>query len=317
MASPEQKPVSLAGDENFRVLVETIDDIIVIGDLEGRILYANPATTAVLGYTPQELAGMMVLDLNAASMREEAAVILTEMFQGTRQTCPLPLQHKNGSLVPAETRVWMGRWNGVDCIFGLCKNLTKEQEALQKFDRFFRMNPALMAVNRLPDRTFFDVNDAFLRTLGYTAAEVIGRSAAELDLFVDVEMQEQVSAELREHGRFREVELKVRAKDGRIIESLFSGDLIQSQGHTYFLTVAIDITERQQTVRELRAALAEIRELQGILPICAGCKKIRNDSGYWEQVETYIELHTRAQFSHGMCPDCMVRLYPDFGRKDS
>jgi PAS domain S-box-containing protein len=161
------------------------------------------------------------------------------------------------------------------------------------------------------------VNDAFLRTLGYTAAEVIGRSAAELDLFVDAQMQDQVSAELREHGRFREVELKVRAKDGRIIEGLFSGDLIQSQGHTYFLTVAIDITERQQTVRELRAALAEIRELQGILPICAGCKKIRNDSGYWEQVETYIELHTRAQFSHGMCPDCMVRLYPDFGRKDS
>ncbi len=317
MASLEQKPVSLAGDENFRVLIETIDDIIVIGDLEGRILYANPATTALLGYSPQELLGMKVPDLNAESVREEAAAILTEMFQGTRQSCPLPLQHKDGSLVSVETRAWMGRWNGADCIFGLCKNLSKEQEALQKFDRFFRMNPALMAVNQIPDRTFCDVNDAFLRTLGYTAAEVIGRSAAELDLFVDAQMQDQVSAELREHGRFREVELKVRAKDGRIIEGLFSGDLIQSQGHTYFLTVAIDITERQQTVRELRAALAEIRELQGILPICAGCKKIRNDSGYWEQVETYIELHTRAQFSHGMCPDCMVRLYPDFGRKDS
>jgi PAS domain S-box-containing protein len=317
LSSLEQKPVSLAGDENFRVLVETIDDIVVIGDLEGRILYTNPATTALLGYTPQELAGMKLLDLNAAAVREEAAVILAEMFEGKRQTCPLPLQHRNGALVPVETRAWMGRWNGKDCIFGLCKNLTKEQEALQKFDRFFRMNPALMAVNKLPDRTFCDVNESFLRTLGYTAAEVIGRSAADLGLFVDVEAQENVSEELRENGRFREIELKVRAKDGREIEGLFSGDLIQSQGHTYFLTVMVDITERQQTVRELRAALAEIRELQGILPICAGCKKIRDDSGYWEQVETYIMLHTKAQFSHGMCPDCMARLYPEFGGKEA
>jgi PAS domain-containing protein len=89
LASPEQKPVSLAGDENFRVLVETIDDIIVIGDLEGRILYANPATTAVLGYTPQELAGMMVLDLNAASVREEAAAILNGDVPGHAPVLPV------------------------------------------------------------------------------------------------------------------------------------------------------------------------------------------------------------------------------------
>lgn len=60
----------------------------------------------------------------------------------------------------------------------------------------------------------------------------------------------------------------------------------------------------------LRGALGEIKELRGIIPICAGCKKIRNDEGYWDQVEIYIEQHTRAEFTHGICEECMPRLYP-------
>ena len=55
------------------------------------------------------------------------------------------------------------------------------------------------------------------------------------------------------------------------------------------------------------------RVLQGIIPICASCKRIRDDSGYWEQIETYINKHSGADFSHGICPDCMKKLYPDTG----
>jgi len=64
-------------------------------------------------------------------------------------------------------------------------------------------------------------------------------------------------------------------------------------------------------IRELRCALETVRTLSGLIPICAGCKKIRDDKGYWQQVETYICEHTDAQFSHGMCPDCMKAMYPD------
>lgn len=302
------------GDENFRVLVETISDIIVIADPEGRLVYANPATTAILGFQPGELQGMAILDLHPEHLREEATRILMEMFTGTRTACPLPLQRKDGSLVPVETRIWKGSWNGAECLFGFCKDLSREQEALQKFDRIFRMNPALMAVNEVPGRTFHDVNDAFLRALGYTADEVVGRSAADLGLFVDQAAQDRISEQLRDHGSVRGVELQVRAKDGRLLDGLFSGDLIHSQGTVWFLTVMIDITERQRTVRELRTALAEIRELRGILPICSGCKKIRDDDGYWQQVDTYLTTRTGAQFSHGVCPDCMDRLYPDYGK---
>ena len=63
--------------------------------------------------------------------------------------------------------------------------------------------------------------------------------------------------------------------------------------------------------RALEEALAEVRTLSGFLPICASCKKIRDDKGYWQQIEGYIQDHSEAQFSHGICPDCAERLYPE------
>jgi hypothetical protein len=63
---------------------------------------------------------------------------------------------------------------------------------------------------------------------------------------------------------------------------------------------------------ELETALDEIKELSGLLPICAACKKIRDDQGYWQQIEYYVSEHAQVQFSHGICPDCAAALYPDF-----
>lgn len=68
---------------------------------------------------------------------------------------------------------------------------------------------------------------------------------------------------------------------------------------------------KTRLIAELREALAQVRELSGLIPICCGCKKIRNDKGYWEQVERYISSHSEARFSHGICPDCEKRLYPE------
>lgn len=66
--------------------------------------------------------------------------------------------------------------------------------------------------------------------------------------------------------------------------------------------------------KQLEKAMAELKVLRGIIPICANCKKIRNDSGYWEQVETYIEGHTTAEFTHGICPECFHQLYPEYAK---
>jgi YesN/AraC family two-component response regulator len=67
--------------------------------------------------------------------------------------------------------------------------------------------------------------------------------------------------------------------------------------------------------RELEAAMSEIRQLQGMLPICSCCKKIRDEKGYWEQIESYISNHTEAVFSHGICPECMETQYPEFAKE--
>jgi DNA-binding response OmpR family regulator len=69
--------------------------------------------------------------------------------------------------------------------------------------------------------------------------------------------------------------------------------------------------EREKLIRELQEALTKVKTLSGFLPICMSCKKIRNDKGYWEQVEVYIRDHCEAEFSHGICPDCMKKIYPD------
>ncbi len=80
-----------------------------------------------------------------------------------------------------------------------------------------------------------------------------------------------------------------------------------------------DIEKRHQKEKELllinqnlQDALDQIKTLRGLLPICSACKKIRNDKGYWEQIEGYISCRSDAEFSHGICPDCVKNLYPEF-----
>lgn len=70
--------------------------------------------------------------------------------------------------------------------------------------------------------------------------------------------------------------------------------------------------EKEKLVVELQEALGQVKKLSGMLPICASCKKIRDDKGYWQQIEEYIRDHSEAEFSHGLCPDCARKLYPEF-----
>ena len=69
--------------------------------------------------------------------------------------------------------------------------------------------------------------------------------------------------------------------------------------------------EKERLIEQLQAALKEVKKLSGLLPICANCKKIRDDSGYWKQIEAYIRDHSEAEFSHSICPECARELYPE------
>jgi PAS domain S-box-containing protein len=243
-----------SSEENFRTFFEVVDDILLVGSLDGKIIYANRAITRKLGYSPGDLRSMPLLALHPPEFLAEAEEIYAAMWRGERDSCPLPLRAADGRIVPVETRVWFGRWNDEDCVYGICKDLTVEQEALQRLDRVFQLNPSPMAVSTIPGRAFTDVNDAWLRTVGYDRSEVIGRTSDELDLFVDPEQQRRVGDQLAATGRVKDVDLRIRRRDGRFVDGLFSGEIITTQGRQFFLTVMLDQTERK---RALEAAARE------------------------------------------------------------
>jgi len=246
---------NLAENEgNFRNFFESMSDIIIVGSMDGKIIYTNPAASLRLGYSPAEIKKMHVLDLHPADKRSEAEEIFVAMFKGERETCPLPLQHKDGALVPVETRAWIGKWSGADCIFGFCRDLAPEQKALQKFSKLFDCNPTPMAVSIFPGMKFSDVNNAWLNTLGYLRGEVIGRTNEELGLFVQPEKQQEAAKQLIAYGCISNVELKIKCKDGTILDGLFSGDTFDSQGEKYLLTAMIDQTK----INQAEAALERV-----------------------------------------------------------
>jgi PAS domain S-box-containing protein len=233
-------------EENYRDFFDTVDDIIVVATPDGRLVYVNPAASARLGYGAADIAGMQMLDLYPAESRGEAAAVFAGMSRGEHESCSLPLQDISGAPVLVETRVWLGCWDGDECVFAVSKDVTEEQEARQRFERLFRSNPALTAVSSLPEGRFTEVNDAFLNALGYAREEVLGRTPEELDLFVDPEQQRAVAGQLQEQGHISALELKVRRKDGAILDGHFSGEVIEGQGRPYLLTVMIDQTERKR-----------------------------------------------------------------------
>jgi PAS domain-containing protein len=90
-------------------------------------------------------------------------------------------------------------------------------------------------------------------------------------------------------------------------------------GVRHLVGICADITERktieeerESLIKELREALQKVKTLSGLLPICAACKKVRDDQGYWDQIDSYVRTHSQVEFSHSICPECMDRLYPEY-----
>jgi PAS domain S-box-containing protein len=297
-------------EANYRSLFESVDDMVVVCDLEGRILESNPAAAHMTGYSTDELRGMAVQDLHPPELRGEATEIVAAMLAGLSSACPLPLLTADGAVIPTETRAWHGAWDGRPCIFGICRDLVAEREATERFDRVFHASPALMAVSaRDNGDRFLEVNDAWLRTLGFTRDEVVGRTSAELGLFPEADEHQALARQLSTTGSIRDARLRVRTKDGSLLDGIFFGELIRSQGKTYFLTVMMDDTERRRAedaLRELNMSLeqridertmqleAANRELNGFVNSVAhdlrGPLRTIGSFGQILEVEHYAEL---------------------------
>jgi len=238
-------------EENFRAFFESIGDMIMVLKPDGFIQYANNAMVRRLGYSIEELKSMSAFDIYPKDRQEESKAVIEAMFTGGREKSVLPLLSKDGVIIPGETRIWFGKWNGKECIFSVTKDLTAEQEARERFEQLFRHNPNLMALSSLPERRIIDVNDAFIKTLGYSKDEIIGRTAGEIGLFAYSEKHDLFGKALITNTRVVDVEVQVRCKDGTLVDALLSGELISGHGQRHFLTVMTDITARKKAELEL------------------------------------------------------------------
>lgn len=160
------------------------------------------------------------------------------------------------------------------------------------------------------DGYFRRLNPAWEKTLGYTREELMSRPFIEFVHPDDRERTLRQNAEVRGGGKALSFENRYVCKDGSY--RWLRWNAAPDAAHQGIYSVARDVTEskraaeeREELVRKLQAALAEVQTLREILPICSYCRKIRDDENYWHTVEDYIGQHTTTRFSHGICPHCL------------
>jgi hypothetical protein len=96
-----------------------------------------------------------------------------------------------------------------------------------------------------------------------------------------------------------------------LVKENLNSDLL-SRSIKYAIDKKQSELEREKYIKEIEDALGKIKKLEGMLPICCSCKKIRDDKGAWNQIEEYISDHSEAEFTHGMCPECIKNHYPGY-----
>jgi PAS domain S-box-containing protein len=171
------------------------------------------------------------------------------------------------------------------------------------------------------DGTILSWNLGAERMFGYTSDEMVGQSIANLVPRDRCHELEGIRELIERGGRLERIETARLRKGGTKFDvSITFSPIKDAVGKTHGVSIVCrDITERKQRdgerlrlITELTDALKRVKTLNGLLPICASCKKIRNDEGYWEQVEIYIRSRSDAEFTHGICPDCVKELYPEY-----
>ena len=173
--------------------------------------------------------------------------------------------------------------------------------------------------NILEDGTYRYVNRAFSSAFGKRPEEVIGQRIWDIFDAAEAEQRMAVVKKAFATGQTIVFDVRVPAASGdRFFITSVRPQLDEAAKVASVVCISKEITERkrveverEQLIQDLQDALAKVRTLSGLLPICAHCKKVRDDEGYWTRIESYISAHTRAEFSHGICPDCVGQVFPE------
>ena len=321
---------ALTESEAFlKTLINAIPIPVFYKDRNGKYLGFNSAFETFVGETKERLIGKSVFDINPPELAEIYHTEDDKLFHGGGiQRYESQWKNAHGELrdIIFNKAVFTDSKGTVTGLLGAITDITERKQAEdalkeseKKFSTLFKTSPVYIASIALDDGYFLDVNDAFTNITGYQRDEVLGRTAVEIGLWFEPEERVKFIKLAQQHGGFHEEEVRFRRKNGEPLFGIWSAEKIELGGKACLISVLVDVTERrkaQEALRQerdkLRIALSEIKTLSGLVPICSNCKKIRDDQGYWNQIEKYIGEHSNAQFSHGICPECAKKLYPDF-----
>ena len=336
----------IESEKLFRLIVENVTDVIWIVDMEMKFTYFSPSVTQMRGYSVQEAMAQPIGESMTPATFESAIKMIAEELElhnkGERdfkrsKKIEAELTCKDGSTVwtEIEANFIYNSEGQPTAILGITRNITEKkesekarklaeqvlQESEEKFRNLFHNHSAVKIIIDPGTGNIVEANRSAERFYGWSVEQLKEMRIQDISMLSD----EQVKAEM-EKARLLErnyFEFRHRLADGSFREVAVFSCKINIKGKALLHSIIHDITERKRTeeqkdrlVSNLQKTLSEVKTLQGFLPICSHCKKIRDDKGYWNQIESYINKHSDTEFSHGICPECANKYYPDMDLYD-
>ncbi len=180
----------------------------------------------------------------------------------------------------------------------------------------FETHHAVMLLIDPDSGVVVDGNPSACEFYGYPRERLRGMSITDINILTREEVFEEMAAARAENRRRFLFRHRLSSGVVRDVE-VFSGPVVVG-GKSLLCSIVHDVserraaeTERERLIEELRRALGEVKTLRGFMPICAQCKNIRDDKGYWNRIEAYLKKHSEIEFTHGICPACAEKLYGD------
>jgi len=312
-----------ASRQRYQALFEASPIPLLIYDTATlRILEVNPVAVEHYGYTRAELLGMTVKDIRPPEELTWFAGHLQDSGDRAERTVTTRHRKKDGSIIQAQVNSHAIEWDGRSARLVLVHDITEllqveEELKIQKahFQRLFESAPEGIALLDA-EGIVRDVNRAFVHMFGRSREQMIGTNV--LDTTVPEEGKEDARSALEAVMDGVTVHLeaeRVRSDGRRFTASIVALPVEDSGGARTAYVLYRDITqkkrwdtERDELIHQLQKALTDVKTLGGLLPICAWCKKIRDDQGYYHQIETFIAKHSDARFTHGICPECRAKF---------
>jgi PAS domain S-box-containing protein len=268
-------------EEKFRALFEASSQGVILQD-QHQMLEVNPACLRILGFqAPEEMIGKHLAETSAPIQPNgERADVLARrhiencMKHGNARFDWLA-RNSHGEEIPIEIVLTRIEWGGRQLIQAVFNDITQRKraeaelrdsearlrESEARFSTTFRSSPISIALARLSDRKYVEVNDAFLAWTKYKRAQVLGRTSTELGLWENPADREAFWEIIRREGRIREKECRVRDREGNSYTGLLSMDIIEVNNQPHVLLVGLDITQRKRAEAELLKAIAREKEL--------------------------------------------------------